>query len=305
MTVANHPTWTEAAPLPTPRGGCAGAVVSDILYVLGGGLSAKKPVATVESYDPAANQWKTHAPMPQPRNNVVAATLNGKIYVVAGLVDPSEGAADPPPENEPSNRVDVYDPRTDRWSACAPLPEARVKPGLCAVNGRLYVLGGRHGQGNTSSIAEYDPTADAWMRVAALPIAVRHGHAAALNGSIYMSGGWSPDGDKGNIHADVCRFDPATGEVEAVAPMPEPRAAHCLLAWEDQLLALGGVTADKSFVENVSLYDPVVDRWTTLDFSMDPRGIFAAGVIGGRVHVAGGWIKLYKEPHATVQTHVL
>lgn len=305
MTVANYPAWSETAPLPTLRGGCASAVVNNRLYVLGGGLSARKPVAAVESYDPQTNQWSTHAPMPQPRNNVVAAVLNGKIYVAAGLADPSNGTQDPPPENEPSDHVDIYDPETDSWSAAAPLPEARVKPGLCVLNGRLYALGGRHGQVNTPSIAEYDPVANSWMQVASLPIAVRHGYAAALRGSIYMSGGWSPDGEKGTIHAEVCRFDPATGVVEAVAPMPEARAAHCLLAWDDQLLALGGVTADKSFVEDVSLYDPAIDRWTTLDFKMDPRGIFAAGIIGGQVHVAGGWTKLYKEPHATAQTHVL
>ncbi len=304
MTVANHPS-SECAPLPTLRGGCAGAVINGRLYVLGGGLSAKRPVDTVESYDPVTNQWQKHRPMPRPRNNVVAAVLDGKIYVVAGLVDPSEGAAEQPPENEPSARVDVYDPATDTWSSAASLPEARVKPGLCAVNGRLYALGGRHEDTNTSSVVEYDPASDTWTHVADLPLAVRHAPAAQAGGMIYLTGGWSPNDAKGDIHAKVWRFDPSTQQIEEVAPMPEPRVAHSLVEIDGQLLALGGVTADKSFLKTIGLYDPAIDRWTTLEHEMDPRGIFAAGAIDGRVYLAGGWIKLYKEPHTSVQVHIL
>lgn len=305
MKVANYPAWTESAPLPTLRGGCAGAVIDGRLYVLGGGLSAKRPVDTVESYDPVTKQWQTHRPMPLPRNNVVAAVLNGKIYVVAGLVDPSNGTSEQPVENEPSNRVDVYDPQTDTWTSCAPLPEARVKPGLCAVNGRLYALGGRHGVAETTSIVFYDPATNTWSKVGDLPLGVRHAPAAQAGGLIYLTGGSTLVGGKGDIQAKVWRFDPATNEVEEVAPMPEARVAHCLVEVDGQLLALGGVTADKSFLKSVCLYDPTINHWTTLDFEMDPRGIFAAGIIDGRLHVAGGWIKLYKEPHTAVQTHVL
>lgn len=305
MKIANYPAWSEAAPLPTLRGGCAGAVIDDRLYVIGGGLSAKRPVAHVESYDPATNQWQKHRPMPMPRNNVVAAVLDGKIYVVAGLVAPANSTDEQPLENEPSDRVEVYDPRTDTWASCAPLPEARVKPGLCAVNGRLYALGGRHGDVNTTSIVSYDPAANAWTKVADLPLGVRHAPAGQAGGMIYLAGGWSPNGEKGDIHATVWRFDPAANEVTEVASMPEPRVAHSLVEVDGLLLALGGVTADKSFLKSVCLYDPTIDRWTTLDFEMDPRGIFAAGLIGSQVHVAGGWIKLYKEPHAAVQTHAL
>lgn len=305
MTVANYAAWSEVASLPTLRGGCAGAVVNHRLYVLGGGFSSRKPTAIVESYDPATNQWSTHTPMPQPRNNVVAEVLDGKIYVVAGLADPSNGTQDPPPENDPSENVDVYDPATDTWSRCAPLPEPRVKPGVSAVKGRLYALGGRHGAVNTSSIVEYDPKANTWTHMADLPVGVRHGASAALNDVIYMCGGWSPNDAKGVIHADVWRFDPATRTVESVAPMPEARTAQTVLAYQGTLLAFGGVTGDRSFLETVSVYDPAADRWTTADYPMDARAIHASGIIDGRVYLAGGWIKLYKEPHTTVQTHVL
>jgi N-acetylneuraminic acid mutarotase len=80
-------TWTERAPMPTSRAGCAGALAGGRLYVLGGEGNAAESsgvFAQVESYDPATDTWDTHAPMPTPRHGMGAAAVGGVIYVPGG-----------------------------------------------------------------------------------------------------------------------------------------------------------------------------------------------------------------------------
>ena len=104
-------TWETRAPMPTPRGAAASAVLNNKIYVMGGWTTQDS--AVVEVYDPATNTWSTKAPMPTPRNNLAATALNGKIYAIGGW----SGTAN-------TNVVEVYDPTSNTWSSAAPLPVA-------------------------------------------------------------------------------------------------------------------------------------------------------------------------------------
>jgi hypothetical protein len=77
-------TWrTGLAPLPTPRGGFAAAVVGREILVIGGeggGVTHNR----VEAYDTVANSWRALAPMPTARHGIQAAVCDGGVYVAAG-----------------------------------------------------------------------------------------------------------------------------------------------------------------------------------------------------------------------------
>ncbi|HYJ10986.1 MAG TPA: kelch repeat-containing protein [Polyangiaceae bacterium] len=92
--VAN--TYAQKAQIPTLRGGVAGAVLADRLFVFGGeGNSAAGTngvFGEVEAYDPASNSWQNFTPLQIPRHGYGAATLDGRIYLPGGANRQGGGA---------------------------------------------------------------------------------------------------------------------------------------------------------------------------------------------------------------------
>jgi N-acetylneuraminic acid mutarotase len=90
-------TYTEKAPLRTPRGGVAGAVLGQRLFVFGGeGNSASESgvFPEIEAYDPITDSWSALPPMQVPRHGFGAAALGDRIYLVGGATAQGFGAAD-------------------------------------------------------------------------------------------------------------------------------------------------------------------------------------------------------------------
>jgi hypothetical protein len=76
-------TWRQGlAPLPTPRGGFAVAVVGGEILVIGG-EGGGGTFDTVEAYDPRTNRWRKLAPLRVARHGISAAVCGG-VYVAAG-----------------------------------------------------------------------------------------------------------------------------------------------------------------------------------------------------------------------------
>jgi Kelch motif len=109
-------TWSSAAPIPTPRGGFAAALVGNEIYVIGG-EDANGAFATVEAYDVKRDTWRTADPLPVGRHGIQAVVCGGAIYVAAG--GRTQGG-----EN-PSSMHDAYFTKGARGCGPAP-PPARV-----------------------------------------------------------------------------------------------------------------------------------------------------------------------------------
>ena len=85
-------------PIPTPRGGVAGAVLGGRLFVFGGeGNEANQPdrvFAAVEAYDAGTNAWQGYPDMLVPRHGLGAAVLNDRIYLPGGATARGFGPTD-------------------------------------------------------------------------------------------------------------------------------------------------------------------------------------------------------------------
>lgn len=83
-------TWTERAPLPTPRQAMGADLGADgRIYVVGGAPSYAhpRPMAVVEIYDPESDIWETGPSMHYARRgHAVVATPEGKLYAIGGVV---------------------------------------------------------------------------------------------------------------------------------------------------------------------------------------------------------------------------
>ncbi len=88
--------WRSGAPLPTPRGGVAAAVLNGRLHVVGGeGADRSDGVfADHEAYDPVADRWTTLPDMPAPRHGMGAAVVDGVMWVPGGAPVDGFGAED-------------------------------------------------------------------------------------------------------------------------------------------------------------------------------------------------------------------
>jgi hypothetical protein len=116
--------WRAIRPLPLARD-AAGVFANGRVYAIGGDVFAvgegETSVGEVDAYSPATGRWTLAAPMPTARDAFsVAAAPNGLIYALGGiqLLHSGSGAV--------FATVEVYHPRTDSWTAAAPMPTAQA-----------------------------------------------------------------------------------------------------------------------------------------------------------------------------------
>jgi len=180
-------TWATKVNMLTPRTWLSSSVVNGKIYTIGGARTYQgAPLSTVEEYDPSTDTWRRKADMPTPRASVSTNAVNGRIYAIGGT--PGYGQW-----NQGLSTVEEYDPATDTWTRKADMPTGRTYFSTCAVNGKIYAIGGMDSN-HLSSVEEYDPATDTWTKMADMPTARSGLATSAMNGKIYAIGGWVGSG---------------------------------------------------------------------------------------------------------------
>ncbi|XP_062899368.1 kelch-like protein 5 isoform X3 [Mobula hypostoma] len=154
--------WNFVASMSVPRSTVGVAVLNGKLYAVGGrdGSSCLK---SVECFDPHTNKWTPCAQMSKRRGGVGVATWNGFLYAIGGHDAPASNLT-----SRLSDCVERYDPKTDTWTAVAPMSISRDAVGVCLLGDRLYAVGGYDGQSYLNTVEAYDPQTNEWMQVAPL-----------------------------------------------------------------------------------------------------------------------------------------
>ena len=178
--------WTKKKPMALPSHHVAFTEYHGKIYAFGGfvyppsGPAAWVPINNAWEYDPAADTWKALAPMPSKRGSPVATAVGDKIYVIGGVSLPpgsTDIAVSPTTPQVSVGTVEEYDPETNTWRERSPMPTPRNHAAIGAVNGKIYVIGGRVGAAfiglasDISVVEEYDPATDKWSATRArMPI---------------------------------------------------------------------------------------------------------------------------------------
>lgn len=122
-------TWTERAPLPSPRSTAAVTAFENKIYVISGKLKHEDR-NEVFLYDPATNAWQTGAPMPEARFISGVAVIRDKIVVITGNW------------SQRVSKIYVYEPSKDRWNDLGKIPRSFRLAAIASIGDRFYILGG-------------------------------------------------------------------------------------------------------------------------------------------------------------------
>ena len=209
----------------------------------------------------------------------MAASVNGKIYLIGGQTsDVSDQGY--------QNTVYELDPAVGQWVTKAPMPTARGAGVAVALDGRIYVAGGRPPRGN--DFAVYDPATNSWEVLPNLPSQRNHFTGAAIDGRIHVVGGRLGHGLSPEMTAVHEVYDPQTRTWTTRAPMLRARsgmngvvARGCFHVWGGEGPA--GMFADHDY------YDSRTDKWLRLLGMPTPvHGVYGSAFVGGLIWVSGG-----------------
>jgi hypothetical protein len=203
--------WSILPPMSVARVHHTATLLPDGEVLIAGGATtyfgeAGSVTASAEIFNPHSNSWRVIAPMSHPRYVGGAALLNdGRVLVAGGWYATTS--------SDPSHQTaEIYDPATDRWTAAAPMANARAEFGLVALpDGRVLAAGGVDPGYKVQASSElYDPTTGLWQLTGSLGVATVWPAMQALpDGRVLVAGG----------------LDSAAAKVNAVCELyaPPPR----------------------------------------------------------------------------------
>lgn len=225
------------------------------IYCLGGytwdGLRG-----SVEIFDPQSNTWSYGTPnFSLPEYPIHAAVVGAHAYIMSDSV------------STPGRLLFDYDLLANTWTNHQ-LPDSQPyvpdlwAPGMAALDGALYVIGGATTPvpGNSTAVFRYDPALASWEQVASLHRSRSFFATWVYNGMIYVGGGNS--GHHGIIETEF--YDPGADtwiEDNAEFPfLPQPIWGAADAVSGDRLYIACGVVADE--VSNACYcYDFPTRQW--------------------------------------------
>jgi len=245
---------------------------------------------TAERYDPLTDTWSSAAsPLSAHIWRQCIPLPTGRLLLAGGL--DTVGNLGRRPEAE------LYDPRTDRWTATQSMQYGRATFGATTLkDGRILVVGGTSSSTYPPIQAPaelFDPVSNTWSD-AGLPLSPRdHPNLAVLeDGTVLMAGGnlmGSGANAPGAYLAGAEFFSPATRSWSARGGMERVRGEATAVALADgRVLVAGGMTLS-SCPPATELYDPATRSWSSAGALAKGRMGLAAALAGeGEVLVAGG-----------------
>ncbi|MFC1604723.1 PA14 domain-containing protein [Planctomycetota bacterium] len=164
------------------------------------------------------------------------------------------------------------------WTRKADMPTARCYLSSSAVNGKIYVIGGRRGGQLFSIVEVYDPATDTWTRKTGMPAGRWDLSTSVVNGKIYAIGGIGSGGPSPTVE----EYDPVTDTWTRKADMLKGRALDTSVV-NGKIYAIGGMSSP--FVQ---IYDPATDTWTVGADIPTPRQFPSVSVVDGKIYAIGG-----------------
>ena len=267
-------TWSAGPDMPTVLIRAVGVYFPDgNFYTVGGRTAdtAGSDFQHVLKFDTTSNTW-TQMPSTladNQGNNMACGvlTVSGTplIYCVGGSAAGQTTAA---------ARVYSYDPATDTQTVLTPADDwpgdaiGTILPGGFAVaNNKFYILGGFNiNVASTNEIWEFDPNAavgSRWTQKVNTPVGIMYAPTCTINGIIYVGGASDFQGGLVVDTTNSFSFDPVANTIGTIAPIPRATGETRALNFNGQMYVMGGGRVAPNPSNEVDVYDPGANTWST------------------------------------------
>jgi N-acetylneuraminic acid mutarotase len=223
------------------------------------------------------------------------------LLVIAGvlaLVACSESTTEPATTGRPPAAAPSLLVASNTWVVQPDLDPARFEFGMAAITNALgqsvlYAIAGRWVADNVASrsVKAYNVSTRKWSFQPPLPLALYLSNGAgAIKGKIYISGGIL---NSRRARPDLYMFDRSTSAWTRKTNLPGPGFSGVTGVINNQLYVLtscvgGDGVCDPYVGLGFYRYNPVTDRWTSLQTPSATHLEGMGAVIGGKFYVVGG-----------------
>lgn len=182
----------------------------------------------------------------------------------------------------------------DSWERKTAMPQRLMGLGACALNGRVYAVGGfdwrfraTEETPGMANVEAYDPVVDAWQMVASMNLGRKWLGATASDERCYAVGGQTDRGSPGERSLE--EYNPETNAWRSRSEMPAGRLGHAAVALSGKLYVMGGTSSeDAAAARTLFVYDIEKDSWSRKADMPRARSFLAASVVDGKIYVFGG-----------------
>jgi Kelch motif/Galactose oxidase, central domain len=222
--------YEELAPMPLALNHVGlGAYRGDVYVV--GGYGSRNDINTSDAffrYDPETDRWSRLPDMPAPRAAGAVGVLGNRLIWAGGA------------ENSVArSEVFAYDFHTRRWSHLPSMQTRREHVGEAALDGKLYVLGGRAPKSLAVDTAErFDPRTGKWEALPPMPVPSGGLAAVSLDDAVVAVSGGNDAAE--TVTGAVQEFDPASDKWKLLPALRTARHGHGATVADDEVWVFGG-----------------------------------------------------------------
>ncbi len=244
---------------------------------------------SAELYNPISGAFTVTGSMVQARAEFAITLLaNGQVLVAGGCA-----AYDANGCSSTTNKAEIYNPATGKWTATTALRAGRHAMNATLLSsGKVLVAGGATAASDALNSTEiYDPTAKTWT-LGNKMVQARSDYASIMlgTGKILFIGG---ENINGVSISNSELYNPSTGTFAATGNMTATREEHtAVLLANGNVLVSGGnkkTLTTQTPLASAELYTPTTGKWTATGSMSNARAGHTSTVLTtGNVLNAGG-----------------
>ena len=255
-------TWTNIAPMQTPRTNHSATLSSNGKVMVAGGISVSnsQPLSSVEILDPETLTWSSGPSMPVPASLPTATLLpNGNVLVLEGS----------------STNALLFDPAFSTWRNTAATANVHGMAGggfnpdggdalRFLPDGQVLIAGG------SQSAAEiYNIGIERWLPAGGITPRANSPVISLSNGNVVIPGGRSPGLPLRPPNNSVSLYDVVAGSWSLAQPMNKARELFPGVLLDDgRVLVVGGESGGSAEV-----YDPAVSNPSPVLSGIKPNNV--------------------------------
>jgi len=287
----SHSAWKRLPDMAVPRWEAGSVVFENKLYVFGGYKMPTKACKRVDVFDPKGNRWTKLKDLPSAITHINMVLDGRSVWFAGGFKDGYKGYA--------IDEVWRYDIDNNTYTTGPSLPQPRASGGLAIVGRKLHFTGGLKKDRDTCSpkhwvldLEKLQTGGAKWEEAEPMPTGRCHFGTVTLDGKIYLTGGMYHHDSKQIDRPLVDIYDPETESWSRGADLPtgHTHAEAGTFVHDKRIWFLGGMAqvADKRWIDNKITVLTSEGKWKHAGELPQPLSAAAAGIIDGKLYLAGG-----------------